>query len=273
MNPSRQTMATPARCFLLVPLLLAACTVSPPVPSDVRAELARSGSMRAAINYGNPVLAHKDAETAELRGVAVQVSRELARRIDVRVDLIGYETVGKLLAGLKAGEWDVALLAVDQSRAAELTFTAPYMEVEVTYLVPAHSDVRGVSQVDRPGMRIAVQEKNAADLFLTRNLKTAMLMRAATTTSAFALLTAGSADAFADNRQHLLSVAEANPGYRLLEGRFTTIPHALAVPVHRKAAAEYLRGFVEDVKASGFVARALEDSATRGVVVAPQVGR
>jgi polar amino acid transport system substrate-binding protein len=249
---------------------LAACVAAPSVAPQAASELAGSGKLRAAINYGNPVLARKDAATGELRGVTVDLSRELARRLGVSAQLVGYDTVGKLLAGLKANEWDVAYLAYDPERTGDVAFTAPYMEVEVTYAVPEKSDARDVSQVDRPGRRIAVAEKNAADLFLSRNLKNASLVRARDTRAAFALLKDGAADAFAANRQELESSTGANPGLRIVEGRFTTIAHAIGVPSHRDAAASYTRAFVEDAKRSGLVQRAINESRIRGVVVAQE---
>jgi len=258
-----------ARTWLAVSLVVAlvACATPPALSPQARGELAPSGKLRAAINYGNPVLARKDGASGELRGVTVDLSRELARRLDVPVELVGYDTVAKLLAGLKAGEWDVAFLAHDPARANEMTFTAPYMEVEVTYLVPEQSAVHDISQIDRPGLRIALQEKNAADLFLARELKHATLVRAGTAGAAFALLKSGSADALAENRQFLATAVASNRGFRILDGRFTTIPHAVAVPAGRRAAASSLDAFVGDVKASGFVQRSIEAQGLRGVVV------
>ena len=250
-------------------LMLASCALASTVAPEARSQLAPTGKLRAAINYGNPVLATQSPTTGELRGVTVELSRELGRRLDVPVELVGYETVAKLIAGLKAGEWDVAFLAVDPARAGDVAFTAAYMEVEVTYLVPNQSDIRDVSQVDRPALRIAVQARNAADLFLARELKHASLVRAADEAGALGILKAGSAEAYASNRQRLLSVVDAYPGYRIVDGRFTAIQHAAGVPSVRSAGAAYLRRFIEDVKASGFVRRAIDRSGIRGVVVAP----
>ena len=251
-------------------VMLASCAMASTVAPEVRSQLAPMGTLRAAINYGNPVLATRNPSTGELRGVTVELSRELGRRLDVPVELLGYETVAKLVAGLNAGEWDVAFLAIDPAREGDVAFTAPYMEVEVTYLVPNHSDIRDVSHVDRAALRIAVQARNAADLFLTRALTRASLVRAPDEAGAFGILTAGSADAYASNRQRLLSVIDTNPGYRVVDGRFTAIQHAAAVPAARAAGAAWLRRFIEDVKASGFVKRAIDRSEIRGVVVAPR---
>ena len=252
----------------IIALALASCALTPAVSPQVRDELAPSGKVRAAINYGNPVLAKRNAATGELGGVAVELSKELGRRLGVPVDLVAYGTVANLLAGLKTGEWDVAFLAVDHAR-SEVAFTAPYMEVEVTYLVPERSEIRRAAQVDSPGVRIALQSKTAADVFLTRELKHASLVRTTSVGAAFDALKTGSADVFADNLQHLLSVVDANTGYRVVDGRFSSIQHAAAVPASRHAGADYLRKFMEDAKASGFVKNALDHSEIRGVVVAP----
>jgi len=250
-------------------LLLVSCASAPPATPEARGQLAPSGRIRAAINYGNPALAARNPATGELRGISVLLSQELGRRVGVPVELVGYDAAGKLVAALKAGEMDVGFLAVDPARAEDVAFTAPYMEVEVTYVVPERSDLQSVSQVDRPGIRVSVTSKNAADLFLTRELKHASLVRVANEAAAFAALQGGSAEAYATNHQALLSLSEKYPGYRAVSGRFTTIPHALGVPVARTAAAEYLRRFVEEAKASGLVGRVIDQSGVRGVVVAP----
>jgi polar amino acid transport system substrate-binding protein len=247
---------------------LTACAVAPSLPPEARGELAPQGRVRVAINHGNAVLARKDAATGELRGVTVDLARELERRAGVPVELVGYDTVARMLAGLRAGEWDVGFLAVDPARANEVAFTAPYMEVEVSYLVPAASDMKTVADVDRDGVRVSVQERNAADLFLSRELKRATLLRTPNLPAAFAALRAGESQAFAANAQEMANAIAANPGYRVVEGRFTTIPHAAGVPGSRAAAAEYLRRFIDAVKADGTVRRALDASGVRGVVAA-----
>jgi polar amino acid transport system substrate-binding protein len=257
---------------LLLALGLSACvsgTAASDLCSEAMSELAPSGKLRLAINYGNPVLASRNPLTGELQGVAVGVSRQLGRELGATVELVGYDTVAKLVAGSKSNAWDVAFLAIDPTRAGELAFTPPYMEVEVTYLVPQQSELRTVPDVDRAGVRIALQEKNAADLFLSKNLNRASLIRTRDEMAAFELLKAGAAEVFASNKQRLLSVVTSNPGYRVLEGRFAAIQHAVAVPIGRKAAAACLSGLIEDLKASGFVRRALEEAGARGVVVAP----
>ena len=258
--------------MLAAALVLAACAGSPVSP-DARNELAPTGKVRVAVNHGNAILARRNPATGDLTGVTVDLGLALGRRAALPVQIVPYDTVAKLMAGLKAGEWDVGFLAFDPARAQDVEFTAPYMEVEVTYLVPASSPLRTVGDVDRSGTRISVQERNAADLFLSRELKQATLLRRQDVPAAFASLKSGEAQAFAGNRQELSSLMAANPGYRAVEGRFTTVPHAAAVPAGRRAGAAFLRNFIEEEKAFGAVKQAIDRAGIEGVVVAPPAPR
>ena len=174
-----------------------------------------------------------------------------------------------MVEGLKAGAWDVAFLAVDPGRAGEIDFTAPYIEIEGTYLVPAGSPLRAIGDVDRDGVRIGVSAKSAYDLFLSRSVQRAELIRAPDPNAAFELLVAGKVDVVAGVRQPLVTNAGKLPGSRVFDGRFMAIGQALGTPKGRDVAAKYLREFIEDVKASGLVARAIEKAGIRGVSVAP----
>ena len=147
------------------------------VSASARSELAPTGRLRVGINFGNALLAVKDANGMP-GGIAVRLAQELSRRAGVPMDIVGYESAGRMADGAKAGAWDVAFLAADPDRAGEIAFTAPYLEIDTTYLVPAGSPLRTLQDVDRDGVRIAVSEKSAYDLFLTRELKRAQLVRA-----------------------------------------------------------------------------------------------
>jgi polar amino acid transport system substrate-binding protein len=231
--------------------------------------IAPTGKLRAGINHGNPVLATRDP-SGELRGVAVDLARELARQIGVPLELVSYEAAGKMAEAARTGAWDVAFLAIDPERAAEISFTAPYLEIEGAYLVPAGSSLRVIEDVDREGVRLAVSAKSAYDLFLTRNLRNAELVRAPNPNAAFELLVDGKADVVAGVRQPLVSNAARLPGSRVLDGRFMAIQQSLGTPKGRDAGLKYLREFIEDVKASGFVAKAIEKAGISGVSVAPR---
>lgn len=232
-------------------------------------ELAPSGRLRAGINYGNPVLATKDPVSGELRGVAVDLARELGKRVGVPVELVAFDSAGKMFEALKAGAWDIAFLAIDPGRSKEISFSAAYLEIEGTYLVPAGSPHRAVADVDRAGVRIAVSANSAYDLFLARTIQHAELVRAPTPEAAFDLILSGQVDVVAGVRQFLVANAGKLPGARVLDGRFMVIEQALGVPEGRGESAKYLREFIEDMKASGFVTRAIEKAGVRGVSVAP----
>ena len=241
------------------------------VAPAARSDLAPTGKLRAGINFGNMLLAAKDPATGNPQGIAVDLAKELGRRLNVPVEIVSYGGAGQLADGAKAGAWDVAFLGAEPERANEIAFSTPYLEIEATYLVPAGSPLRAVADVDREGVRVAISEKSAYDLFLTRNLKSARLMRAPGADASVTLFTAQKMEALAGLKPALLAAAEKIPGSRVLEGRFTVVQQAVGTPKARDAGAKYLREFVEDVKASGFVGRAIEKNGIRGVVVAPKV--
>lgn len=251
-------------------VLLVSCAAMPQVSPAVRSDLAPTGTLRAGINHGNAILAQRDPATGDLRGITVDLSRELARRIDVPVELVPFDAAGKMTDALKTGAWDVAFLAVDPARAEEISFTAPYLEIEGTYLVPADSPIRTVADADREGVRIAAGAKSAYDLFLSRTLTRAQIVRAPTALEAVDLFSRDKLEAVAGVRGALVTAAAKIPGSRVLEDRFMVIAQAAGVPKGREAGARYVREFIEDAKASGFVAKALEDSGVEGsATIAP----
>lgn len=237
--------------------------------SSLHLDLAPTGTLRVGINYGNPVLATKDPNSGRLSGLAVDLARELGRRTDLPLELVGFESAGKMVEGLKAAAWDVAFLAVDPGREQEISFTAPYIEIEGAYLVPPGSALRAIADVDHENVRVGVSSKSAYDLFLSRNLKHAELVRESSPEAAFELIVAGKVDALGGVKQHLVARMEKLPGSRVLEGRFMAIQQALGIPKAREAGLSYLREFIEDAKASGLVARALEKAGVQGVSIAP----
>jgi polar amino acid transport system substrate-binding protein len=254
---------------LTAALLAAACTTVPAPPPAAVADLAPSGKLRAGINYGNPVLVQHDPATGGPKGLAVDLARELARRLNVGVDLVTYDAAGKMADAGKAGAWDIAFLAVDPVRAADITFTAPYLEIEGVYLVPAGSPIRSNDEVDRAGIRVAVGKGSAYDLYLSRELKHAQLVRAPTSPASVELFVREHLDVSAGVKQQLEAAAPTIPGSRLLPGRFMAIGQAAGVPRGRDAGAAYVSAFIEDAKASGFVARSLARHGIEGATVAP----
>jgi len=231
--------------------------------------LAPSGRLRAAINFGNPVLAQKDPKTGETRGVSVDLARELGRRLGVPVDLVTVDAAGKVFDALKTGAWDVAFLAIDPIRANEITFSASYVVIEGAYLVPAGSSLRTNDEVDRAGIRVAVGRGSAYDLYLTRTLKNAAIVRVPTSPDAIVAFARDRLEVAAGVKQPIVAYAGAHPDVRVLPGRFMLIEQAVGIPKAHAAGAAYLRAFVEEMKAGGFVARALVTSGQGDAAVAP----
>ena len=180
---------------------------------------------------------------------------------------------GQVVEGLKSGAWDVAYLAIDPARAVDISYTAPYVVIEGVYLVPEASPIRRNEDVDREGVRVALGKGSAYDLFLSRELKKATIVRAPTSQAVTDLLVAQKLDVAAGVKQQLEADAKRIPGLRLLEGRFMVINQAMGAPKGRAAGAKYLGEFVEDMKASGFVARALARHGIEGAMVAPPASR
>ena len=247
-------------------LLAGGCAVAPPAAVS---DLAPSGKLRAAINLGNPILASKDAATGELRGVSVDLSRELAGRLGVPVEFVPYAAAGRVVDGVKTKSWDVAFVAIDPARAVDIAYSPPYVVIEGAYLVRNDSPIRANEQVDRPGIRVVVGKGSAYDLFLSRSLKAATLVRAPTSPAVVDTFLAEKLDVAAGVRQQLEMDAKRVQGVRMLDGRFMVINQAMGTPRERTAGAAYLRSFVEEMKASGFVAAALARHRIEGAAVAP----
>jgi polar amino acid transport system substrate-binding protein len=235
----------------------------------VRADLVPTGKLRAAINFGNFILAAKDRATGESRGVAIDLTQELGRRLGAPVEIVAYDSVAVMGDAAPTGVWDIAFLGSDPQREALMSFTAAYLEIEATYLVRSDSPLRTAAEVDREGVRVAAPARANNELYLSRNLKNARLVSTSGADAAFDLLVAGKVDAVAGLRQALLDRAKQLPGSRIVEGRFMGVQQSIAVPKGRDAGLAYLRRVVEDAKASGLVARAIERTGARGVSVAP----
>ncbi len=255
--------------LVLATLLVASCAMTPTVPPSLRSEFAPSGTLRAGVNFGNIVIAQKDPAGADPRGVGPELARELARRLGVPIAYITYDTAGKMADAVKEGAWDVAFLAVDPARATDIAFSAPYVQIEGTYLVKKDSPLGKPDDFDRKGLRIAVGKGAAYDLYLTRALKNAQLVRVETSQAAVDDLAAGRVDAAAGVKNALAVAAGKDPGLRVLGVSFMVIGQAAGVPRARENAAKYLRGFIEEAKASGFVADALRRSGITDATVAP----
>ncbi len=220
-------------------------------------DLAPTGTLRAAINLGNSVLAGRDERSGALSGVSVDLARALGERLGVPVALVEYESAGAVSGAARSGAWDICFLAIDPKRAEDIDFTEPYVIIEGSYLVPAHSPITTGAAVDRKGVRIAVGRGSAYDLYLTRAIGAATLVRAPTSSAALKLFVDERLDVAANVRQPLKAYAETHPDVRLLPGHFMEIRQAVGLITGRPAGAAFLRAFVQEMMTTGFVTKSL----------------
>jgi len=253
---------------LLSPVSRHRCHGTKRSPNVVK-ELAPNGKLRAAINFGNIVLAQKDPAGGEPRGVSAELARELAKRLNVPIEYVTFDAAGKVFDALKTGAWDVAFLAIDPVRSEGIEFTGPYVVIEGAYLVPSNSPLQTNEDVDRDGVRVAVARGSAYDLYLTRALKRAQLVREQSGPQALDMFLKDRLEAAAGVKQPIVLFAKDHPETRVIPGRFMVIEQAMGTPKGREASVRYLREFIEEMKASGFVAKALEKSGQTDAAVAP----
>ncbi|HEX5093249.1 MAG TPA: ABC transporter substrate-binding protein [Burkholderiales bacterium] len=230
-------------------------------------ELTPTGKLRVGVNLGNFLLVQRNPD-GTIRGIVPDLAQELAKRLGVEAELRKYEKVGEVADGAKKGEWDVAFIGAEPQRAAEIDFTAPYVEIEAMYLVPAGSPLRSIAEVDRKGVRIAVANRSAYHLWLERNIKNAELVTGDSIDGSYQRFVNEKLEVLAGLKPKLLQDREKLPGSRILEGRFTAVQQAIGTPKGRPAGAAYLRKFAEDVKASGLVAELIARHKIQGLSVA-----
>ncbi|WP_244817303.1 ABC transporter substrate-binding protein [Caballeronia sp. Lep1P3] len=235
---------------------------------------APTGVLRASINLGNPILAHRNAakgeQSGEPGGVSVDLARELASRLGVQVAFSAFDTAAKSVETVTNEAADIGFFAIDPLRGAGIAFTAPYVLIEGFYLVRNESPLASNDEVDREGNRIMVGQGSAYDLFLTREIKRAQIVRTESSQAVVETFLRDGLEVAAGVKQQLQADAARTPGLRLLNERFMVIQQAMGLPKSRgDEAARYLRDFVEDVKRSGFVADALARHGIEGASVAP----
>ncbi len=268
--PATVTRRRLALCAAFAPMAaLAACATTTALPPGAAALLAPGGRLRACINLGNPILANRDSAGA-VSGLSVDLARLLAQRLGMALDLVVVDAALKSVETVKADLADIGFFAIDPRRSDGIGFTAPYVLIEGAYLVRQDSTITDNAQVDRAGTRIMVGRGSAYDLFLSRELKAAQLLRTPTSQTVVDRFLAENADVAAGVRQQLESDAARLGGLRLLPGRFMVIEQAMGLPLTRGAAATaMLASFVEQAKASGVVAQSLLRHNIRGAIVAP----
>ncbi len=236
----------------------------------IRQAFAKTGKLRASINLGNPILAKQHPQTGEPYGVSVDLARAFAQRLGVEIELVVFDAAGKSVEAVRAEQADIGFFAIDPLRGEGIAFTAPYVLIEGCYMVPEASAIQSNEEVDRLGVRVTVGKGSAYDLFLSRALKAAGIVRSPTSPTVVDVYVEQQLEVAAGVKQQLEADQARFPGHRLLPGRFMVIQQAMGTPKSRGAeAAAYLAQFVEDMKASGFVAEALQRHGIQGASVAP----
>ena len=251
-------------------LLLIGCAGISTAPTpEARQALAPTGKLRVGLQLGTPHNVIRDSVSGEMKGVGFDLGKELARRMGVPFEPVLYPSIGALLDGGKSGAWDVAFVGFSTERAKEWDFTALHLEVEFGYLILGGSSISTMADVDRSGIRVAVQEKSGPDVFFSRTLTNAVVVRASSNPGALEALKSGRADVMGSIKPTLFEVSNQLPGSRVLGGRPGIDPHAMAIPKGRDPGVAYARQFIEDAKSEGLVKMAIERVGMRGAVVAP----
>ena len=233
-------------------------------------ELCPTGKLRIGLNYGNFLLVLKDAPDGSPQGIAPDIGRELASRLGVKAEFVRFDAAGKLADGVKTGKWDIAFLGNEPQRANEIAFTPAYLEIPVTYLVPAGSELKTFADVDKQGVRIAVADQSAYHLFLTRGLKAAELVAADGIDGSYKMFVDLKLEALAGLKPRLMSDAQKLAGSRVLDGQVTAVQQSIGTPKSRETGLRYLKEFVEDIKAKGLVGEAISRHKVSGVTIAPK---
>jgi polar amino acid transport system substrate-binding protein len=239
------------------------------LPDPRVTDLAQSGALRVGLGLGSLTTAIRDPATGQIKGPALELGRALAARIGIQFVAVEYPRPGAVIDGLRANAWDMSVLIIDPVRAEQVDFSNPFMESDLTYLVPAGSTIQSVADADQSGIRIAAARGDTSDLELTRALKRAELVRTDSIAAAVELLRTGGVNAIALNRPSLIAQSATLPGSRVLSDGFAHIYSGVAVPKGHDGRLAYINEFIEDAKVSGLVNRMIETLAMQGVRVAP----
>ena len=232
---------------------------------------APSGTLRVGINLGNPVLASEDTVTKKLGGISVDIAHEICKRIKLPVQLIPFKSAGATVEGIKNGAIDLIFVAIDPVRGADISYTPAYIQIEGAYMVKANSPLKSNEEVDFLSNEIVVGKGSAYDLYLTREIKNATLLRAANSQSVVDDFISGKGNVAAGVKQQLESDAKRYEGLRMLPGRFMVINQAIGIPKSRpdfERTTTYLSEVITELKQSGFIAKSMQRHHIQGAKVA-----
>lgn len=240
------------------------------ISADIVRAFTPTGRLRASINTGNPILAAREAAGGLATGVSVDLARGFAQRLGVELELVVFDTAGKSVDAVTQEQADIGFFAIDPKRGEGIHFTAAYVLIEGCYAVRTASALQGQEEVDRAGTRVVVGQGSAYDLYLSRELRQAEILRAPSSPAVVDFFLEQDADVAAGVKQQLEADAQRLGGMRLLPGRFMVIQQAMGCPRSRGAeAAGVLAEYIEEMKRSGFVAAALQRHGISGAAVAP----
>lgn len=234
--------------------------------SRVKESLAPGGVLRVSINYGNPVLACRNVNAGKPGGISIDIAEELARRLGVAIEFLTFDAARKSVAALETGQADLGFFAADPERSQQIYFTQPYLTIEAGYMVHEQSPLQSIQDIDHPGIRIAVGKGSAYDLFLTRNMQHAEMVRADNPATVIDVFMSQNLEVAAGVKQQLLADMKKVPGLRMLDGRFMEINQSVALPMQKGPHVHgCINAFVKQIKESGFIAAAVERHDISGV--------
>ena len=241
------------------------------IDSAVLSSFAPTGTLRVGINLGNPLLANEDATSKKLSGVTIDIANEIGQRMNLPVQLIPFKTAGATVDGIKSGDIDLVFVAIDPVRGADISYTPAYIQIEGAYMVKATSPLKNNEEVDVAGNEIVVGKGSAYDLYLTREIKNATLLRAASSQAVVDDFMSGKGNVAAGVKQQLESDAKRYDGLRMLPGRFMVINQAMGIPkarAHYEETTTYLSSVIAQLKQSGFIATSMVRHHIQGAKVA-----
>ena len=241
-------------------------TVQPSI--NAKTELTPKDKLRVGINHSNFLLSTRDPVSGAYSGIVIDLAAELAHRLDVAFEVVGVKNPGLMADAAQSDVWDVAFMGSEPARANVIAFSSAYLEIDAGYLVPPGSLIQNINEVDREGVRIALMDKSAYDLYLSRHIKHATLIRTSSIDASFEVFVRDQLEVLAGLKPRLTSDASNYPGARILGGRFTAIQQSIGTPNGRDAGAKFLLEFVEEIKASGMVEALIAKHNVRGVSVA-----
>ena len=234
------------------------------ITQDARSDLTDPSTLRVGINLGNILLVTGTSPTGDPEGVAPDMAAAIAERLGVAVSYATFATPGEVADAVERDEWDIGLIAVEPARAEKIAFCDAYIEIEATYLVPASSPIQSIEDVDRPGVRIAVSDRSAYDLYLSRTLKHAQLQRAKGIAGSFELFATEKLEALAGLVPALKESAASLPGSRVLDGRFTSVRQAVGIKPENAGLKAFVARFIHEAKESGLVAELITKHGVEG---------